>query len=116
MRQCSRCRCEDRPEVNPDLKCTCKGDGSILGHTGDCGQVQHYVVRQIKPFAQPLTRKMRDQGWRERPPFQGKVSIERFICRMCRIKEAEIESLRAHMQKLQKREAAEPTLYQILSY
>lgn len=90
--------------------------GELSGHTETCQSVQHFVVREIKWFEGVISRAMAAKGWQSLGMFQGKISIQRVICRNCVRKQEDVTEIDAYKRKkgLEAEGDPEMTLYQIL--
>lgn len=121
-RKCSLCPTLDRPSVSENARCNCSG-GEVEGHTADCQKIEHYVQLDIKLLTGVLTKKLRKQGWVERPQgFRNaggspQPAIERFICGPCAAIQDSIGDIAQFVKKIQDESDPDkvPTMYQILS-
>ncbi len=98
MRQCLKCRVEDKPIIDPD-SCNCTGGEGAYGHASSCAGITHYVAKHIKFRGPEFTKAMSRDGWTDLGLFQGKAAMYKLLCRPCIRKVEEVTEIDAYRKK-----------------
>lgn len=90
----------------------------MLGHSAECRSLEH-LVRRVYQFVKKdymLTPAMAAKGWSIKGLFQGKQTIERFLCRPCIVAAEEVAEIDRYRKKIADEVEGKPemSMYQVL--